>query len=177
MIGETISHYQITDQLGQGGMGIVYKATDTRLQRTVALKFLPAHSLQTDDDKQRFEREAKAAAALNHPNIATVYEIDEAGGRTFIAMEFIGGETLASTIKQGPLKLSEAVEVALQVAAGLQAAHEKGIVHRDIKASNVMFTEKGQVKIMDFGLAKTAAASVLTKEGTTVGTAAYMSPE
>ena len=177
MIGQTVSHYQITEKLGQGGMGVVYKAQDTRLDRPVALKFLPTHSLPTDDDKARFYREAKAAASLSHANICTIHEIDEAGGRTFIAMEFIDGETLAEKIKQGPLKLNEAVDVALQVAAGLQAAHERNIVHRDIKASNVMFTEKGQVKIMDFGLAKTAAASVLTKEGTTVGTAAYMSPE
>ena len=178
MIGQTISHYQITEQLGQGGMGVVYKAEDTRLDRTVALKFLPTHSLPTEDDKARFYREAKAAAKLNHPHIATVFEIDETDdGQAFIAMEYIEGETLAEKITRGPLKLKEAISIAIQVAEGLQAAHERGIVHRDVKSSNVMLDERGQVKVMDFGLARMAGATQLTKEGMTVGTAAYMSPE
>ncbi len=178
MIGQTVSHYQITDRLGQGGMGVVYKAQDTKLDRSVALKFLSTSALPTDDDKARFHREAKAAAKLNHPHIATVYEIDETDdGQAFIAMEYVEGETLAEKIKHGPLKLQEAITIATQVAEGLQAAHERGVVHRDIKSSNVMLTAKGQVKIMDFGLAKTEAATMLTKEGTALGTVAYMSPE
>lgn len=178
MIGRTISHYHITEERGKGGMGVVYKATDTKLDRTVALKFLPTHSLPTDDDVARFQREAKAAASLNHPNIATVYEIDESdAGEAFIAMEFVEGETLADKIRQGPLKLDEAIRIAIQIAEGIAVAHEKGIVHRDLKASNVMLTKKGQVKVMDFGLAKMAEASVLTTAGTTLGTVYYMSPE
>ncbi|MCH8961152.1 MAG: protein kinase, partial [Bacteroidetes bacterium] len=177
MIGQTVSHYQITEQLGQGGMGVVYKATDTKLGRTVALKFLPRHTLGTGDDNQRFHREARAAAQLNHPNICTIHEIDEAEGQTFIAMEFVEGETLAQKIKQGPLKLNAVIDMAVQVAAGLQAAHERGIVHRDVKSSNVMVTDRALVKIVDFGLAKVAAQTPLTKTGSTLGTVAYMSPE
>ena len=178
MIGRTISHYQITEQLGQGGMGVVYKAQDTRLDRTVALKFLSPHSLPTDAEKARFYREAKAAAKLHHPHIATVFEIDETDdGQAFIVMEYVEGETLAEKIKRGPLKLEEAITIVCQVVEGLQAAHEAGIVHRDIKSSNIMLTAKSQVKVMDFGLAKVEAASMLTKEGTTLGTVSYMSPE
>ncbi len=178
MIGQTVSHYQITEKLGQGGMGVVYKALDTKLDRSVALKFLSTSALPTDDDKARFHREAKAAAKLNHPHIATVYEIDETDdGRAFIAMEYVEGETLSERIKRGPLKLQEAITIATEVAEGLQAAHEQGVVHRDVKSSNVMLTERGQVKVMDFGLAKTEAETMLTKEGTTLGTVAYMSPE
>ncbi len=162
MIGRTLSHYQITEKLGQGGMGVVYKAQDTKLDRSVALKFLSTSALLTDDDKARFVREAKAAAKLNHPHIATVYEIDETDdGQAFIAMEYIEGETLSERIKAGPLKLQEAITIAIAVAEGLQAAHEAGIVHRDVKSSNVMLTERGQVKVMDFGLAKTDAATLL----------------
>ncbi len=177
MIGEIISHYKILEKIGEGGMGVVYKAEDTKLKRIVALKFLPSNALGTEEEKARFIREAQAAASLNHPNIATIYEIDEVEGEIFIAMEYIEGQTLKEKINSGPLKIKEAVKIACQVADGLNAAHEKGITHRDIKSANVMLTEKGQAKIMDFGLAKMAARTGLTKEGTTLGTIAYMSPE
>ena len=177
MIGETISHYKILEKIGEGGMGVVYKAEDTKLKRIVALKFLPSNALGTEEEKARFIREAQAAASLNHPNIATIYEIDEVEGEIFIAMEYIDGQTLKEKINSGPLKIKEAVKIACQVADGLNAAHEKGITHRDIKSANVMLTEKGQAKIMDFGLAKMSARSGLTKAGTTLGTIAYMSPE
>lgn len=177
MVGTTISHYKILEKLGEGGMGVVYKAEDTRLKRTVALKFLPTQALGTDEEKARFVREAQAAAALSHPNITTVYEIDDADGETFIVMEYVEGSTLKEKIEKGPLRIKEAIKIAIQIAEGLQAAHEKGIVHRDIKSTNVMLTGKGQAKIMDFGLAKMAAMSRVTKEGTTLGTIAYMSPE
>ncbi len=177
MIGQTISHYKILEKLGEGGMGVVYKAEDTKLNRTVALKFISPHAVGSDAEKTRFVREAQAAAALDHPNICTVHEIDEAEGKTFIAMAYLDGESLKEKIQAGPLKLEEVLEIAIQVAQGLQAAHERGVVHRDIKSANIMLTEKGQVKIMDFGLAEIAGRSRVTKEGVTVGTAAYMSPE
>ena len=183
MIGQTISHYKIVEKLGEGGMGVVYKAEDTKLGRTVALKFLAAHLLQDDESRARFIREAKAAAALDHPNICTVHEIDEADGHTFIAMAFVEGETLQAKIEAGPLKIDESLDIALQVARGLAAAHHKGVVHRDIKSSNVIIAAAGpgadpQAKLLDFGLALLATAgSRLTKEGTTLGTMAYMSPE
>jgi len=177
MIGQTISHYKILAKLGEGGMGVVYKAEDTKLKRTVALKFLSAIALG-GEEKSRFLREAQAAAALNHPNICTIHAIDEVDGQMFIAMEFIEGQSLREKIEAGPLKIEEAIKFATQVADGLQAAHEKGITHRDIKSANIMITEKGQAKIMDFGLAKLArGGTMLTKEGMTLGTAAYMSPE
>jgi len=177
MIGQTISHYKILAKLGEGGMGVVYKAEDTKLKRIVALKFLSAITLG-GEDKNRFLREAQAAAALNHPNICTIYAIDEADGQMFIAMEFIEGRSLREMIEAGPLKIDEAIKFAMQIADGLQAAHEKGITHRDIKSANIMITEKNQVKIMDFGLAKLArGGTMLTKEGMTLGTVAYMSPE
>ncbi len=177
MIGKTISHYKILEKLGKGGMGVVYKAEDTKLKRIVALKFLSAIALG-GEEKNRFLREAQAAAALNHPNICTIYAIDEADGQMFIAMEFIEGQSLQEKIKGGPLKIEEAIKFAIQVADGLRAAHEKGITHRDIKSANIMITEKGQVKIVDFGSAKLArGGTMLTKEGMTLGTAAYMSPE
>jgi len=176
MTGKTISHYKIIEKLGQGGMGVVYKAEDTKLKRTVALKFLPAIALG-GEDKSRFLREAEAAAALNHPNICTIHEIDEVDAKMFIVMEFIEGQSLLEKIKAGPLKIDEAIKLAMQIAEGLQAAHEKGITHRDIKSANIMITEKGRAKIMDFGLAKLSNRSMLTKEGMTLGTAAYMSPE
>lgn len=177
MIGTTISHYKILEKLGEGGMGVVYKAEDTKLKRIVALKFLAVEALSIED-KSRFLREAQAAAALNHPNICTVYAIDEVDGEMFIAMEFIEGRNLREKIEAGPLKIAEALKLAMQIAEGLQAAHEKGITHRDIKSANIMITAKGQAKIMDFGLAKLArAGTMLTKEGMTLGTAAYMSPE
>ena len=177
MIGEIVLHYKILEKLGEGGMGVVYKAEDTKLNRTVALKFLPTNQLATDDDKQRFEQEAKAAAQLSHANIATVYEINEHEGQTFIAMEYIEGETIAEKVKDRPLKIKDAIKIAQQVADGLHCAHELGIIHRDIKSANIMITKKGVAKIMDFGLAKMATASALTKAGTTLGTISYMSPE
>ena len=177
MIGQTISHYKILAKLGEGGMGVVYKAEDTKLKRIVALKFLSIIALG-GEEKSRFLREAQAAAALNHPNICTIHAIDEVDGQMFIAMEFIEGQSLREKIEAGPLKIDEAIKFAMQVADGLQAAHEKGISHRDIKSANIMITEKEQVKIMDFGLAKLArGGTMLTKEGMTLGTAAYMSPE
>ncbi|MBM3324436.1 MAG: tetratricopeptide repeat protein [Calditrichaeota bacterium] len=177
MIGSTISHYKILEKLGEGGMGVVYKGYDTRLDRPVALKFLMPQMLGSEAEKTRFVHEAQAAAALDHPNICTVYEIDEAEGQTFIAMAYIEGQSLKEKIECGPLKLDEALDIAIQVAQGLQAAHEKGIVHRDIKSANVMVTKTGQAKIMDFGLAKLAGRTKVTKTGITVGTIAYMSPE
>jgi len=177
MIGKTISHYKILEKLGEGGMGVVYKAEDTKLKRLVALKFLPSSIMASEAEKARFIHEAQAAAALNHPNICTIYEIDEAEGHLFIAMEFVEGQSLKEKIEARPLKLDEALNIAVQVAEGLQAAHEKKITHRDIKPANVMITTKDQAKIMDFGLAKLAGRTVITKEGTTVGTVAYMSPE
>ena len=158
-------------------MGVVYKAEDTKLDRTVALKFLADHLLNDDEAKQRFLREAKAAAALNHPNICTVYEIDEADGKTFIAMEFIEGETIEDRITAGPLSIKDALDIARQAGDGLQAAHEKGVVHRDIKPANILVDAKGHAKVMDFGLARLTEASRLTKLDTAMGTVAYMSPE
>lgn len=177
MIGQTISHYQIEAELGRGGMGVVYKATDTKLNRTVALKFLPPHVVAAEKDRTRFRREAQAAAGLSHPNIATVFAIEEAEDQAFIAMEFVDGETLADRIEKGPLKVEDAIDIAIQIAEGLQVAHEQQIVHRDIKPSNIMLTSRGHVKIMDFGLAKVSQASMLTQTGSTLGTVGYMSPE
>ncbi|MCK4546378.1 MAG: protein kinase [Candidatus Eisenbacteria sp.] len=177
MIGKVISHYRILEKLGEGGMGVVYKAQDTKLKRTVALKFLTPQAVGTDDDKTRFIHEAQAAAALNHPNICTVHEIDEAEGRIFIAIEYIEGQSLKEKIEAGPLKINEAADIGMQIAQGLQEAHEKGIVHRDIKPANIMITPRGQAKIMDFGLAKSRGQTALTKADTTLGTYAYMAPE
>ncbi len=177
MIGQTISHYKILEKLGEGGMGVVYKAEDTKLKRTVALKFLSPQALGTEEEKARFIHEAQSAAALNHPNICTVYEIDEREGQPFIAMEYIEGQSLEGIIASGPLKLGEAQNVAMQIAEGLHEAHRRRIVHRDIKSANIMITHEGRVKIMDFGLAKSPGRTQLTREGTTVGTVAYMSPE
>jgi serine/threonine protein kinase len=177
MIGKTILHYKILEKLGEGGMGIVFKAEDTKLNREVAIKVLPPHLLASDDDRSRFNREAKAAAALNHPNIATVYEINEQDDKPFIVMEFVDGQTLNHHIEKGPFKLRDAISVAIQVAEGLKAAHSKGIVHRDIKSSNILLGPDNRAKILDFGLAKTAMSTKLTQMGTTIGTVAYMSPE
>ena len=167
MIGQAISHYRITGKLGEGGMGVVYKAEDTKLERSVALKFLAPHLLQDAEASRRFIREAKAAAALDHPNICTVHEIDEVDGRTFIAMAFIEGDSLEKKIEAGPLKLKDALDAAIQTAQGLQAAHEKKIVHRDIKPANLMVTLLGsaqrRVIIMDFGLAQLSDRSKLTE--------------
>ena len=177
MVGFTISHYEITEKLGEGGMGVVYKALDTKLKRPVALKFLRADVVEDAEAKERFLREAQAAAALDHPNICTVYEIDEAEGQTFLAMAFVAGRTVKDKINDRPLKLDEVIDIATQTAEGLKAAHSKGVVHRDIKPANLMLTEEGQVKIMDFGLAQLAEQSRLTKTATILGTPAYMSPE
>ncbi len=177
MTGTTISHYKILEKLGQGGMGVVYRAEDTKLDRSVALKFLPAHLLGDEEVRKRFEREAKAAAALDHSNVCTVYEIDQADGKTFIAMAFVEGESLDKRIERGPLKLEDVLDIAQQIAQGLEAAHEKGVVHRDIKPQNVMVGSKGHVTIMDFGLAQLTQASLLTRPDQTMGTTFYMSPE
>jgi dienelactone hydrolase/predicted Ser/Thr protein kinase len=177
MIGQTVSHYRILEKLGEGGMGVVYKAEDTKLKRTVALKFLSPQALGTEDEKARFIHEAQAAAALNHPNICTVHEIDEAEGQPFIALEYIEGQSLKGLIESGPLNLEEAQKVAVQIVEGLHEAHRRRIVHRDIKPANIMIAGEGRVKIMDFGLAKSPDRTQLTREGKTVGTVAYMSPE
>jgi serine/threonine protein kinase len=177
LVSSTVSHYKITAKLGEGGIGVVYKAEDTKLDRTVALKFLADHLLNDEEAKQRFLREAKAAAALNHPNICTVYEIGEVDGKTFIAMEFIEGETIEDRITAGPLSIKDALDIARQAADGLQAAHDKGVVHRDIKPANILVDAKGHAKVMDFGLARLTEAARLTKFDTTMGTVAYMSPE
>jgi TolB-like protein/Flp pilus assembly protein TadD/predicted Ser/Thr protein kinase len=177
MLGKTISHYRILDKLGEGGMGVVYKAQDTKLKRTVALKFLSPQALGSEKERTRFVNEAQAAAALDHPSICTVHEIDEADGQTFIAMAYIEGLSLKEKIQSGPLKLEEALKIATQVAEGLQEAHRKGIVHRDIKSDNIMLTNEGSVKIMDFGLAKIAKGRLAAREEMKSGTVAYMSPE
>jgi len=178
-VSEQISHYRILEKLGEGGMGVVYKAQDTKLGRFVALKFLAPHLLRDSDARKRFEREARAAAALDHPNICTCHEIDEADGRTFIALAFLDGQTLSSRIAEGPLAVSDVRTIAGQLAKGLEAAHAQGVVHRDMKPDNVMLVYGSQrlVKIMDFGLAQLAGSSQLTVEGSTMGTIAYMSPE
>ncbi|MBN2031263.1 serine/threonine-protein kinase [bacterium] len=177
MIGKTISHYKILEKLGEGGMGVVYKAEDTKLKRTVALKFLPPHALGSEEEKTRFVHEAQAAAALSHPNICTVYEIDDVDGQTFIAMEYVKGESLKEKIAKGPLKLKDVIQIGIQAADGLNEAHRKQMTHRDIKSGNIMITENNRVKIMDFGLAKLTGRTKVTKTGTTVGTISYMSPE
>jgi eukaryotic-like serine/threonine-protein kinase len=191
MTGLHLSHYAIESELGRGGMGIVFRAKDTKLNRTVALKVLPAGALASEDDRARFRREAQASAQLNHPNVCHVYQVDEAQPltadgkpvegqtepRLFIAMEFIEGETLHDYVKNGPLKLQEAVNIAGQIAEGLKEAHAKDIVHRDIKSANIMLTEGGVAKVLDFGLAKTNQSTMLTRMGSTLGTVAYMSPE
>ena len=177
MIGKTVSHYKILEELGRGGMGIVYKAHDTKLDRTVALKFLSPSAPGSEEERTRFIHEARAAAALNHPNICTIHEIGEHDDRRFIAMEYIEGESLRDRIERGLHNLQEAGTIALQIASGLSEAHKKGIVHRDIKSANIMFNERGDVKIMDFGLAWSPGRAQLTREGTTLGTVSYMSPE
>ncbi len=176
--GSTIAgKYQILEELGRGGMGVVYKAEDTKLKRLVALKFLPPELTHIPDIKERFIREAQAAAALDHPNICTVYEFDEAEEKSFISMAYIEGQNLKKKIESGPLESEEALRIATQVAEGLQEAHKKGVVHRDIKSSNIMLDERNHAKIMDFGLARKTGGTLITKDGTTMGTIAYMSPE
>ena len=169
--------YRIIEEIGHGGMGVVYKAEDIKLKRCVALKFLPPYLMDSPELKERFLIEAQAAAVLSQPNICVIHEVGESEERPYIAMEFIEGETVRDRIRRGPLKPEEALDITVQVAAGLGEAHRKGIIHRDIKSANVMITEKGQVKIMDFGLAKLRGGSSLTKSHTTLGTVAYMSPE
>ncbi len=181
MIGQTISHYKILEKLGEGGMGVVYKAQDTRLDRFVAIKFLPSHLSSSADNKARFLQEAKATAALNHPNILSVYDVGEFEGSMFLVLELVDGNTLSAHIanlKSGTgVQVTQALEWLSQIAQGLSVAHEKNIIHRDIKPQNLMVTASNQVKIMDFGLAKLMSGSSMTKTGTSLGTLSYMSPE
>jgi serine/threonine protein kinase/tetratricopeptide (TPR) repeat protein len=178
MIGRTISHYKILEKLGEGGMGVVYKAEDTKLKRYVALKFLPPELTRNEGAKERFIHEAQAASALQHSNICNIHDIDETDdGRLFIVMDCYEGEMLKEKIARGPMKLEEAVDIALQAASGLSKAHEKGIIHRDVKPANIFVTTDGTVKILDFGLAKLPDRTLLTRAGTTLGTVEYMSPE
>jgi len=178
MIGKTISHYKILEKLGEGGMGVVYKALDTTLDRHVAIKVLPPHLMSDEDAKTRFIHEAKAASGLDHSNICTIFEIDQTDdGQMFIAMGFYEGESLANRLERGPLPIGDAVALATQIASGLAKAHAQDIIHRDIKPGNIIITADNQAKIVDFGLAKLAGRTALTKDGSTVGTVSYMSPE
>ena len=178
MIGKTISHYKIIEKLGGGGMGVVYKAQDTKLDRTVALKFLPSHLHLDEEAEQRFISEAKAASSFDHPNICTIYEIDKTeDDQLFIAMACYEGETLKKKLEKGSIEIEKAIDIAAQVAEGLNRAHQKGIIHRDIKPANIFITNDGDVKILDFGLAKVSSQAQITTMGTTMGTVAYMSPE
>ncbi len=177
MVGKTILHYKILEKLGEGGMGVVYKAHDAKLKRDVAIKFLTRQIAGSEEERERFKVEAQAAVALNHPNIAIIHNIEEVDDEIFIVMEYIDGKELKDKVDSSPLPINETLDISLQIAKGLQAAHEKGIVHLDIKDTNVMVTKKGQVKITDFGLATLADARMHTETGAIMGTTAYMSPE
>ena len=176
--GKTISgKYEVIKEIGRGGMGIVFQAKDIRLNRTVALKFLAKELTRDSTAMQRFLQEAQAAAALDHPNICTVYEVDDIDDQMYISMNYIEGKSLKEKLEDEPLEVDEAVGIVLQVAEGLKEAHEKGIVHRDVKPSNIMISDKGRAIITDFGLAKLSWGADLTKASTIMGTVAYMSPE
>ena len=190
MIGRTLSHYQVLEKIGEGGMGVVYKALDTRLDRPVALKVLPTDKVTDAERKHRFVQEAKAASALNHPNIITIYDIDQDGGVDFIAMEHVAGRSLEDRISRHGLRVPEVLRYGVQIADALASAHASGIIHRDLKPGNIMVADSGLVKVLDFGIAKLtenrdvrserptqSAATPVTGEGSILGTIAYMSPE
>ena len=175
--GISVSHYTIVEKIGQGGMGEVYLADDSRLRRQVALKFLSAKYTSDDEFKQRFMREAHTAAAVNHPNIVTIHDIETYRGRPYIVMEYVGGRSLKTILRDCELTPSEIVDIAMQIAKGIERAHGAGIVHRDLKSDNILLTTDGRIKILDFGLAKAEHDEDLTQTGTALGTVAYMSPE
>ena len=178
MIGKTISHYKILEKLGEGGMGEVYLAEDLKLERQVAIKFLPQHLTKDKDNVERFQREAKAAASLNHPNIVTIHDVIEEDDQICIVMEYVQGQSLRDIINtSSQFPIPNSTEIIIQIAEGLSQAHQSGIVHRDIKPENIIIDIDGRVKILDFGLAKLKGASKLTKESSTLGTVNYMSPE
>lgn len=177
MIGKTVSHYKIIEKLGEGGMGEVYLAEDTTLKRKVAIKFLPSRITVNKTDKARFLQEAQAAAAINHPNVCVIHEIQDHEEHPFIVMEYVKGQTLSEKIASDSMSIEQIIEYAFQIAEALQVAHDKGIIHRDIKSDNIMVSASNQIKVMDFGLAKLKGSVKLTKSSSTVGTLAYSSPE
>ena len=191
MIGKTLGHYEITDKLGQGGMGSVWLAQDAKLGRHVAIKTLPEEFAKDEERLARFEREAKLLASLNHPNIATIHGLEEDNGTCFLVLELVEGDTLADRLKRGAIPVEEALQLALQIAEALETAHEKGVIHRDLKPANIKVTPEGKIKVLDFGLAKAfqgdgadvnlsqspTLSMAATQQGVILGTAAYMSPE